>query len=338
MDETEFWELVDDAREAAEGDPEEQADLLVDRLAQLDPDSVLDFARHFESRYNRAYRWDLWGAAWVLLDGASDDAFDFFRCWLIGQGREVFEGAVHDPDSLAELLDEFDEEIDGDGEELGYAADEAYEQLTGVVAPDLAIAPAPAEPEGTSARLRERAAPRGALSPAVGALQGLTRARYRRRARRRRRTHQRDDGREARQAGSASGVDARFCQAPGVGDRVVQRGRVGLAEGGRGDRCRAQDDGRDRAEHRPGAARCHRPRTRLSGAPACLGAFVRLPFMIPTSSRLPVGTTVGDRDLRRPRVRCGLRCGSAGRPWSRAASCRISGRRACRAAPGQLVM
>ncbi|MFI1003436.1 DUF4240 domain-containing protein [Streptomyces galbus] len=149
MDETEFWELVDTAREAAEGDPEEQADLLVSRLLDLDPDAVLDFARHFESRYQRAYRWDLWGAAWVLLDGASDDAFDFFRCWLIGQGREVFEGALHDPDSLADLLDDFDEEIDGDGEELGYAADEAYEQLTGTVAPDLGL-PAPAgEPEGT---------------------------------------------------------------------------------------------------------------------------------------------------------------------------------------------
>jgi hypothetical protein len=149
MDETEFWDLVDTTREAAEGDPEEQAELLVDRLLQLDPELVLDFARHFEARYNRGYRWDLWGAAWVLLDGASDDAFDFFRCWLIGQGREVFEGALTDPDSLAELLDDFDEEIDGDGEELGYAADEAYEQLTGTVAPDLGITPAPAEPEGT---------------------------------------------------------------------------------------------------------------------------------------------------------------------------------------------
>ncbi|MEU6065721.1 MULTISPECIES: DUF4240 domain-containing protein [Streptomyces] len=148
MEESEFWELVDAAREAAEGDPEEQADLLVERLLTLDPESVLDFARHFESRYNRAYRWDLWGAAWVLLDGASDDAFDFFRCWLIGQGRDVFEGALHDPDALADLLGEFDEEIDGDGEELGYAADEAYEQLTGTVAPDLGIAPAPSEPEG----------------------------------------------------------------------------------------------------------------------------------------------------------------------------------------------
>nr|QIY67314.1 DUF4240 domain-containing protein [Streptomyces sp. RPA4-2] len=149
MDETEFWELVDTTREAVEGDPEDHADLIVERLVQRDPDVVLDFARHFEARYNRAYRWDLWGAAWVLLDGASDDAFDFFRCWLIGQGREVFEGAMHDPDTLAELLDDFDEDLDGDGEELGYAADEAYEQLTGVVAPDLGIPPASPEPEGT---------------------------------------------------------------------------------------------------------------------------------------------------------------------------------------------
>ncbi|MER7692541.1 DUF4240 domain-containing protein [Streptomyces sp. NPDC097610] len=149
MDETEFWELVDTTREAVEGDPEDHADLLVERLVQLDPDAVLDFARHFEARYNRAYRWDLWGAAWVLLDGVSDDAFDFFRCWLIGQGREVFEGAMHDPDTLADLLDDFDEDLDGDGEELGYAADEAYEQLTGVVAPDLGIPPASPEPEGT---------------------------------------------------------------------------------------------------------------------------------------------------------------------------------------------
>lgn len=149
MDETEFWEIVDNARERAEGDPEAHAELVVERLLQADPDAVLDFARHFEARYNRAYTWELWGAAWVLLDGASDDAFDYFRCWLIGQGREVYEGAVHDADALAELLDDFDDEIDGDGEELGYAADEAYEQLTGAVSPDLGLAPAPKDPLGT---------------------------------------------------------------------------------------------------------------------------------------------------------------------------------------------
>ncbi|MFI9234810.1 DUF4240 domain-containing protein [Streptomyces cinnamoneus] len=148
MDETEFWELIDSARETAEGDPEDQADALVEKLMQLDPDAVLDFARHFEARYNRAYLWDLWGAAAVLLDGASDDVFDYFRCWLIGQGREVFEGAVHEPDTLADLLDDFDPEVDGDGEDLGYAADEAYEQLTGAETPDLGLPPQPSEPLG----------------------------------------------------------------------------------------------------------------------------------------------------------------------------------------------
>ncbi|MEU4098039.1 DUF4240 domain-containing protein [Streptomyces sp. NPDC026673] len=148
MDETEFWEIVDRAREAAGGDPEEHADLLVERLTQLDPESVVDFARHFESRFNRAYRWDVWGAADLMLGGAGDDAFDFFRCWLIGQGRHVFESAVHDPDTLADMGDSFDPEVDGDAEDLGYAADEAYEQLTGVRLPDLGLPDQPAEPEG----------------------------------------------------------------------------------------------------------------------------------------------------------------------------------------------
>ncbi|WP_030751483.1 DUF4240 domain-containing protein [Streptomyces griseus] len=150
MDETEFWEIIDATREEAEGDPDEQADLLVERLTRLDPDTVLDYARHFEARFNRAYHWDVWGAAVVLLDGAgtAEEGFDAFRCWLIGQGREVYEGGVADPDALAELLEEFDPELDGDGEELGFAADEAYETLTGSETPDLGLVMPAGEPEG----------------------------------------------------------------------------------------------------------------------------------------------------------------------------------------------
>jgi hypothetical protein len=139
MDETQFWEIVDGTREAADGDPDEHADLLVEHLARLDPDAVLDFARHFETRFARANTWDVWGAADVLLGGADEESFDYFRCWLIGQGRHVFEGALHEPDELAELVPDFDAETDGDAEDLGYAADEAYEQLTGVRLPDLGL-------------------------------------------------------------------------------------------------------------------------------------------------------------------------------------------------------
>ncbi|MET7638788.1 DUF4240 domain-containing protein [Streptomyces sp. NPDC005438] len=155
MDEAEFWELIDTTRQAAEGDAEEQADLLLDRLTQLDPEAVTDFARHFEARFHRAYQWDLWAAAWILLDGASDDVFDSFRAWLIGQGRTVFEGAAHEADSLAELLEDFDEELDGEAEDLRFVADDAYEQLTGVELPELGVPDPPDEPQGLPLDLEE---------------------------------------------------------------------------------------------------------------------------------------------------------------------------------------
>lgn len=158
MDETEFWEHIDASREAADGDPDEQADVLIERLTQLDPDAVTYFARHFEARYRRAYQWDLWAAAWILLDGVSDDAFDAFRSWLIGQGRHVFEGAAHAADALADLLPTFDEDLDGEAEDLGYAADEAYELLTGGALPDLGLPEQPGDPEGTPLDLEDDAA------------------------------------------------------------------------------------------------------------------------------------------------------------------------------------
>lgn len=137
MYETDFWQIIDETRDAAEGDPDEQADLLVERLVQLTPDEVIDFARLFEARFQRAYTRELWGAAYLMLGGASEDVFDYFRCWLIAQGREVFEGALQHPDDLADLLSDFDEDEDGEAEDFGYAADEAHEQLTGMPLPDL---------------------------------------------------------------------------------------------------------------------------------------------------------------------------------------------------------
>ncbi|GAA1585730.1 hypothetical protein GCM10009678_80400 [Actinomadura kijaniata] len=48
-----------------------------------------------------SYRGDLWGAAYLINGGASDDGFDYFRGWLVSQGRAVYEAALADPDSLA---------------------------------------------------------------------------------------------------------------------------------------------------------------------------------------------------------------------------------------------
>lgn len=157
MDDTRFWAIIDRARDTADGDAGRQAESVVEQLLRLDAARVTEFARHFEARYHRAYRWDVWGAAWVLCEGVSDDAFDHFRCWLIGRGRRVFEGALREPDALAELLPSFDRETEGEAEELGCAAYEAYERLTGTALPEMGLPEPPEEPSGTPLNLEDDA-------------------------------------------------------------------------------------------------------------------------------------------------------------------------------------
>ncbi|PZG12657.1 hypothetical protein C1I95_25335 [Micromonospora craterilacus] len=97
-----FWQLIDRAR-AGGGEPDAIATRAVALLAARDPEEIVGYARHQQRVLAASYRVDLWGAAYLINGGASDDGFEYFRGWLMTQGREIFAGAVADPDSLAEL-------------------------------------------------------------------------------------------------------------------------------------------------------------------------------------------------------------------------------------------
>jgi hypothetical protein len=101
MTEDEFWGHIRATRRAA---PDEHGERLTARLAMLPEGEILDFAHLWEVAVRRAYRRDLWGAAYLINGGASDDGFEYFCRWLVLQGRKVFEAAVADPDSLAGVL------------------------------------------------------------------------------------------------------------------------------------------------------------------------------------------------------------------------------------------
>jgi len=95
-------------------------------LRKLTPKELVSYQEHFDTLAREAYRWDLWGAAYILGGGCSDDGFIDFRYGLIAKGKEVYESAIKDPDSLADLT------IRGEiaNELFGYAAEELYEELT----------------------------------------------------------------------------------------------------------------------------------------------------------------------------------------------------------------
>ncbi|TQE38472.1 DUF4240 domain-containing protein [Streptomyces ipomoeae] len=118
MDASDFWNIVDEARRTTassmgddsptgEGAGDADWGAVAERAsALLAARPVVEIVAAQQVLWDllaESYRAPLWAAAYTINGGCSDDGFDYFRGWLILQGREVFERAVADPDSLAEL-------------------------------------------------------------------------------------------------------------------------------------------------------------------------------------------------------------------------------------------
>jgi hypothetical protein len=98
----EFWQIVKLTLES-DRDPDAQLQALRTTLRELTLEEIISFEVAFRRYLNKAYTWDLWGAAYVIHGGCSDDGFEYFRRWLVSRGRDVYEAALADPDSLTEL-------------------------------------------------------------------------------------------------------------------------------------------------------------------------------------------------------------------------------------------
>jgi hypothetical protein len=98
----EFWEHIHKSKRK---DSAAHVKRLIARLAKLKPDEVLDFDHWWHLMMGEAYNWNLWGAAYLINGGCSDDGFEYFRDWLILQGRDTFQAALTNPDTLADVTD-----------------------------------------------------------------------------------------------------------------------------------------------------------------------------------------------------------------------------------------
>jgi hypothetical protein len=101
MTEAEFWDHI---RASRRRDPDAHAERLAARLANLPPENIVDFQAWWDRMLSEAYQRDLWAAAYYANGGCSDDGFDYFRAWLVLQGRETFEAVVADANNLADYV------------------------------------------------------------------------------------------------------------------------------------------------------------------------------------------------------------------------------------------
>jgi Protein of unknown function (DUF4240) len=103
MDLDRFWSLIERSRVGNARDMDAQGGALRQLLLMLQRREVRDFAAIMHAQHALAERYDVWGAGYVLDCGMSDDSFEYFREWLVGQGRDVYEQVLADPDSLADV-------------------------------------------------------------------------------------------------------------------------------------------------------------------------------------------------------------------------------------------
>jgi hypothetical protein len=123
-----FWRRIESARADADNDTERQSELLEERLSKLPPRQIVRFQQIRRQMDERAYTWDIWGAAFVIDDGCSDDCFRDFRGYLISLGPRAFAAALRNPDSLAPIVQDAEE---GDWENADDVAPDAYQTATG---------------------------------------------------------------------------------------------------------------------------------------------------------------------------------------------------------------
>jgi hypothetical protein len=122
MVDDQFWSLIDQARTGSSKSA--HPDRLGEILNQFSDGEVLDFGHMFYEKICDLNQWRLWAAAYVIAGGMSDDSFHYFRSWIIGEGRHVFEVAMRDPDELGPFVD--NNEVDN--ELLEYVAVNILEQ------------------------------------------------------------------------------------------------------------------------------------------------------------------------------------------------------------------
>jgi len=143
-----FWAAIDRARKAG-GGWHGMYEPLQAELSRLDVSDIITWYLIFEKYCKLARKEKLWAAAATMMNSCSDDSFDYFRGWLIAQGKDVYLAALSDPDSLAdvEAVRQFAQEVKESGgmtplkgyyeeprfEEILAVADYAYQRKTGDV-------------------------------------------------------------------------------------------------------------------------------------------------------------------------------------------------------------
>ena len=127
MDIDAFWHIIDTAVNKSGGGVEKKMLLIRESLQHLTPEELIGFEITLRERIIEADHYNIMAAAKIIEGWVSDDSYLYFRCWLISKGRNCFENALKNADSIDKCITK--DEVP-DGEDLLSVASEVYEEKT----------------------------------------------------------------------------------------------------------------------------------------------------------------------------------------------------------------
>lgn len=128
LDEETYWGLIDNSLKNTTNQ-EDQEIFLIEEIEKLTPQEMIGFRLRTDKLLFDSYNPELWCAAYIVSGGCTDGGFEYFRCWLISQGKEVFYKVKSNPDALINQVIENKESYEFEG--FWYVAMNAFKNTTG---------------------------------------------------------------------------------------------------------------------------------------------------------------------------------------------------------------
>ena len=129
MTEDIFWQLIDKSRSANNANFETQCVTLTELLTSYSKEDIIAFEHILRDKIEEASSFPVMAAAFLVCSFISDDTYEDFRAWLIGQGMANFYKAIENPDVITGWLSPQQAEDLG-GQYMLFVAVNAYLEKT----------------------------------------------------------------------------------------------------------------------------------------------------------------------------------------------------------------
>lgn len=98
-----FWNYVSEAQNNTKNGSE-MLNYLTEKLSKETDETIFSFGIIIDELMLESYNEKLWCASYLINGEDSEEFFDFFRLWLISQGKDVYEEILKNPDNLIKYV------------------------------------------------------------------------------------------------------------------------------------------------------------------------------------------------------------------------------------------